>query len=96
MEIQVSNSMKQAYMDYAQSVIVSKTYDYEGNPVSFSNNGAIMVSATQMAKPFGKLVGDWLRLKSTEEFVNALSSDMQIPISALVQVVKGGNSEQGT
>lgn len=55
-----------------------------------------MVSATQMAKPFGKLVGDWLRLKSTEEFVNALSSDMQIPISALIKVVKGGNAEQGT
>ena len=92
----IDGSMKQAYVDYAQSVMVSKTYEYEGNPVSFSNNGAIMVSATQMAKPFGKLVGDWLRLKSTEEFVNALSSDMHIPISALVQVVKGGNAEQGT
>lgn len=94
--IAIDGGMKQAYVDYAQSVIVSKTYDYEGNPVSFSNNGVIMVSATQMAKPFGKLVGDWLRLKSTEEFVNALSSDMQIPISALIQVVKGGNAEQGT
>lgn len=92
----IDGSTKQAYIDYAESVIVSKTYEYEGNPVSFSNNGAIMVSATQMAKPFGKLVGDWLRLKSTEEFVNALSSDMQIPISALIKVVKGGNAEQGT
>ncbi len=92
----IDGSVKQAYIDYAESVIVSKTYEYEGNPVSFSNNGAIMVSATQMAKPFGKLVGDWLRLKSTEEFVNALSSDMQIPISALIKVVKGGNTEQGT
>lgn len=92
----ISSDIKQAYLDYAESVIVSKTYDYEGNPVSFSTDGAIMVSATQMAKPFGKLVGDWLRLKSTEEFVNALSSDMRIPISALIKVVRGGNAEQGT
>ena len=55
-----------------------------------------MVNATEMAKPFGKLVGDWLRLKTTAEFTEALSADMQIPISALIQVVKGGNSEQGT
>ena len=55
-----------------------------------------MVNATEMAKPFGKLVGDWLRLKTTTEFTEALSTDMQIPISALIQVVKGGNNEQGT
>lgn len=55
-----------------------------------------MVNATEMAKPFGKLVGDWLRLKATTEFTEALSADMHIPISALIQVVKGGNSEQGT
>lgn len=77
-------------MKLAENVVESKTFSYEGYPVSFSVNGAIMASATEMAKPFGKLVGDWLRLKSTEEFVNALSSDMQIPISALVQIVKGG------
>lgn len=55
-----------------------------------------MVNATEMAKPFGKLVGDWLRLKATTEFTEALSADMHIPISALIQVVKGGNNEQGT
>lgn len=55
-----------------------------------------MVNATEMAKPFGKLVGDWLSNKSTKEFTSALSSDMGIPISALIQVVKGGNAAQGT
>ena len=55
-----------------------------------------MVNATEMAKPFGKLVGDWLRLKSTSEFTKALSTDMQIPISALIQTIKGGNGDQGT
>lgn len=96
--IQLSSESPKAYIDYAESVMVSKTYYYEGNPVSFSNNGKVMVSATQMSKPFGKLVGDWLRLKSTDEFVTALSSDMQIPISQLVVVNKGNSSafEQGT
>lgn len=54
------------------------------------------VNATQMAKPFGKLVGGWLRLESTKEFLNALSADMRIHTSALIQTVKGGNGEQGT
>lgn len=71
-------------------------FNYNGNGVTFRKGDYVMVSATEMAKPFGKLAGDWLRLKSTEEFVNALSSDMQIPISALIKVVKGGNTEQGT
>lgn len=72
-------------------------YEYNGNPISFDKiEKGYMINATQMAKPFGKLVGDWLRLKATIEFTNALSTDMQIPISALIQVVKGGNRRQGT
>lgn len=88
--------MKQAYLDCAQSVVVSKSYDYEGNPITFNRGDNVMVSATEMAKPFGKLVGDWLRLKSTDEFLSSLSADMQIPISELVAVNKGGNCAQGT
>ena len=72
-------------------------YEYNGNPISVDKiEKGYMINATQMAKPFGKLVGDWLRLKATIEFTNALSIDMQIPISALIQVVKGGNRRQGT
>lgn len=71
-------------------------FDYNGTIIHFSKGDNVMVNATEMAKPFGKLVGDWLRLKTTTEFAEALSADMHIPISALIQVVKGGNSEQGT
>ena len=71
-------------------------FDYNGNGVTFRKGDYVMVSATEMAKPFGKLVGDRLRLKSTNEFLNALSTDMQIPISELIQSVKGGTGEQGT
>lgn len=71
-------------------------YDYKGSEISFISGDSVMINATQMAKPFGKLVGDWVRLKSTTEFMKALSTDMQIHISALIQTVKGGNGEQGT
>lgn len=70
---------------------------YNGSPVTFKlGDGTTSVNATQMAKPFGKLVGGWLRLESTKEFLNALSADMRIHTSALIQTVKGGNGEQGT
>ena len=59
-------------------------FNYNGNGVTFRKGDSVMVNATEMAKPFGKLVGDWLRLKSTNEFINALSTDMQIPISELM------------
>lgn len=95
---QISPETAQACADYAQSVIASKTYEYEGNPVSFSNGDSLYANATQMAKVFNKLPGDWLRLKSTEAYLYALSSDMQIPISQIVIVNKGNSAEyeQGT
>lgn len=74
----------------------NQIFQYNGNPITFYKGDNVMVNATEMAKPFGKLVGGWLRLKTTTEFTDALSADMQIPISALIQVVKGGNNEQGT
>lgn len=70
------------------------TFDHNGSLVTFSKVESVMVNATQMAKPFGKLVGDWFRLKTTTEFVKTLSTDMQIPISALIQVVQDYNGER--
>jgi hypothetical protein len=41
--------------------------------------------------------GHYLASKDKREFLDALSADMGIPISALIQVVKGGDpSKQGT
>jgi len=55
------------------------------------------LDATAMCKATGKLFADYRRLKVSQEFVEALSSDMVIPITELVQSVKGGNPEsQGT
>ena len=50
-----------------------------------------------MAQANGKLLGDYLRLKSTKAYIEAVSVDMQIPISEVVDVVKGGQvALQGT
>lgn len=55
------------------------------------------VNATAMCKLAGKLFADYTRLKSTQDFLDELSSDMGIPISELIQSFKGGRPEnQGT
>ena len=51
---------------------------------------------TSMCQASGKFVADYLKLSSTKEYLEALSTDMMIPLSALVEVFKGGNSIQGT
>lgn len=78
------------------STEMNRVFAYNESPVTFRKGDNVMVNATEMAKPFGKSVADWTRLKSTTEFLEILSSDMQIHISALIQSVKGGNYEQGT
>ncbi|WP_414573797.1 KilA-N domain-containing protein [Nostoc sp. CCY 9925] len=54
------------------------------------------VNATQMAKANKKLLADYIRLKSTTEYLQALSHDMGIPISSLVIEISGRASSQGT
>lgn len=75
-----------------------QVFNYNGSPVTFQLGEATMVNATQMAKPFGKTTKDWLRLQSSQEFVNALVSVRQISLSQLVVTHKGNTSnyEQGT
>ena len=41
-------------------------FDYNGNGVSFRNGNSVMVSATEMAKPFNKQAKDWLKTQSTK------------------------------
>lgn len=52
------------------------------------------VNATDMCKASGKLLADYLRLSSTQEYFEGLSVDMGIPISTLVQVRKGGRADE--
>lgn len=49
-------------------------YTYQGSEVTFSNGDNVMVNATQMAKAFGKQPYEWLRLPSTKEFLDELTT----------------------
>ena len=44
--------------------------------------------ATSMCKATGKRLNDYYRLKSTKEYLDALSNDTHIPVSNIIQVVK--------
>lgn len=72
-------------------------FQYEKNPVSFRlGDKELMINATEMAKPFGKVTKDWLRTKSTQEFIASLSAVRQICPTDLVRISQGGNGVQGT
>lgn len=71
-------------------------FTYNGNKVTFSEGQSMMINATEMAKQFGKLPKDWLRLKSTENFLSELSAVRKIPLTGLVYKKQGGSGEQGT
>lgn len=55
------------------------------------------INATAMCKAAGKLMADYRRLGTTVAYLEELESDMGIPISELVQTIKGGDPKlQGT
>lgn len=54
------------------------------------------VNASQMCKANGKFLADYLKLKSTKQYLQALSDDMNIIISLLVIEIQGYGSEQST
>jgi len=54
-------------------------------------------NATAACKAAGKQFNDYVRLAATKAFVDELSRDTGIPVSELIQSVKGGNpAEQGS
>jgi hypothetical protein len=75
-------------------------FQYEGDSISFEfNDGNQMINATQMAKPFGKLVADFLRLKATKDYSSLLQeryvNSHIVPKRAVIRVVKGGDASEG-
>lgn len=65
-------------------------YEYQGNPISFSNENGVMVNATNMAKPFGKRTSDWLSTKYAKEFIEEYAKTRKTVLADLVQVTQGG------
>ena len=66
-------------------------YSYEGTPISFSNTDGVMINATQMAKPFGKMPRHWLNNQQTKDFIQELSALRNLKASDLVRVTNGNN-----
>lgn len=54
------------------------------------------INATELCKVANKNLADYVRLLTTQNFLKELQADMGIPISELIQIVKGGNGPQGT
>lgn len=73
-----------------ETAIVS--YSYEGTPIAFARGRNLMVNATQMAAPFGKLPSDFLKTQRTKEFISELATMKKIIVTDLVRVINGGNN----
>jgi phage antirepressor YoqD-like protein len=77
-----------------------QTYNYQNSPVTFSKDGEVMVNATQMAKPFGKLTANFLQTQQTKDFITALENHYcnsntdryGISHTKIVQVINGGTN----
>ncbi|MFC6363679.1 KilA-N domain-containing protein [Tatumella punctata] len=69
----------------------------ENNVVISQNALDGYINATSMCDAAGKKLGHYLENTSTKAFLEELSNDVGIPISQLVQVVRGGfPQQQGT
>ena len=71
-------------------------FDYKGKTISFEfSDGNRMINATEMAKPFGKPVGNFLRVAETKKYIHLLNerySDVNIARNRVaIRVVKGGD-----
>lgn len=64
---------------------------FNNQEISFDLNGQGMINATEMAKANGKLISDFFRLDSTNEYLKALSLSMRIPIDDMIIKKEGGN-----
>ncbi|MCB0567465.1 MAG: KilA-N domain-containing protein [Lewinellaceae bacterium] len=74
-------------------------FDYKGQNISFEfSDGNKMVNASEMAKPFGKRINDFLRQRSTQEYILLLEERYAAELKReVLRVVKGGEPElQGT
>lgn len=76
-------------------------FQYNEQYITFDfNDGNKMVNATEMAKPFKKMVADFLRLKNTKEYIEILKVERYGNSHIgqkreVLRVVKGGDAGDG-
>jgi phage antirepressor YoqD-like protein len=69
---------------------MNQIFKYQGNDITFQiGNGDVMVNATEMARPFGKRAGEWIRLPSTQNYLDALEAMGKSHRSRLVYTENG-------
>ena len=84
---------KNSFQIFGESTdCISEIHNYCGSPVSFKLKDELMVNASQMAKPFWKLPADFIRLQSTDDYIQALCIRYGNSHSDILQVVNGGNN----
>lgn len=55
------------------------------------------INATEMCQIANKRINNYIRLQTTKDYINELSAETRISVSALLQQVRGGNPQlQGT
>ena len=64
------------------------TRDFHGATIRQRSSDGYL-NATDMCQATGKRLNDYKRLKSTKEYLKALSSDAGIPASNIIKGVKG-------
>lgn len=64
-------------------------FSYNGNKVTFKNDGKLMVNATEMAKPFSKRPVDWIKLPATTQFIDSLTAVRKSHRSDLIVTING-------
>ncbi|WP_286974319.1 KilA-N domain-containing protein [Pseudomonas sp.] len=74
-------------------------FNYEGQAVAFNADG--WINATQAAERFGKVPNEWLRLTSTEEYIEKLTNKMAESNAGksritLVTTRRGNTANSGT
>lgn len=67
-------------------------FNYNNRVISQREDGYI--NLTQMCRANKKQIGHYLSLKSTNAYIERVSIDIGIPISELVDVIKGGEPEK--
>src|SRR5689334_12214916 len=84
-------------MAWKQQRLALIPHEVRGGRVVQQRRNDGYINATAMCEAVGKLFGHYRANKTTDAFLAALASDIGIPISELVQSVKGGDPVlQGT
>lgn len=77
------------------SNLYMQVFNFENIPISFRFGEGVMINATEMAKAFGKKPAEWLRLPSTQEFLDILVKVRKSHIEKLIKTVRGGTTQTG-